>query len=59
MFVIRDVLEVERAPVFRILVVIYITSRDYWEFELYPSSGILNNTQEHNVSETGPVSVLR
>jgi hypothetical protein len=27
----------------------------YWVFELCPLSGILKNTKEHNVSETGPV----
>jgi hypothetical protein len=32
--------------------------QDYWLFGLCPSSGILK-TREHNVSETGSVSVLR
>jgi hypothetical protein len=31
----------------------------YWVFGLCPSSGILKNTGEHNVSETGSVYVLR
>jgi hypothetical protein len=34
-------------------------TRNYWVFGLHPSSGILKNTREHNVSETGFVSVLR
>jgi hypothetical protein len=33
-------------------------TRSYWVFGLCPSSGILK-TKEHNVSETGSVSVLR
>jgi hypothetical protein len=33
-------------------------TRNYWGFGLCPSSGILN-TREHNVSEIGPVSILR
>jgi hypothetical protein len=28
-------------------------TQDYWVFGLRPSSGILENTKEHNVSETG------
>jgi hypothetical protein len=32
---------------------------NYWGFGLCPSSGILKNTREHKVSETGSVSVLR
>jgi hypothetical protein len=34
-------------------------TRYYWAFGLRPSSGILKNTEEHNVSETGSVSGLR
>jgi hypothetical protein len=34
-------------------------TRDYWVFGLCPSSGILKNIREHNVSETGSVSFLR
>jgi hypothetical protein len=34
-------------------------TRDYWVFGLCPSSGILKNTKEHNVSETESLSVLR
>jgi hypothetical protein len=33
-------------------------TRNYWVFGLCPSSGILKY-REHNVSETGSVSVLR
>jgi hypothetical protein len=36
-----------------------IDIRDYWDFVLCPSSCILMNTEEYNVSETGLVSVLR
>jgi hypothetical protein len=32
---------------------------DCWVLGLRPSSGILKNTEGHNVSETGSVSVLR
>jgi hypothetical protein len=32
--------------------------QDYWIFGLCPSSGIVKK-EEHNVSETGSVSVLR
>jgi hypothetical protein len=32
---------------------------NYWGFGLGPSSGILKNTKEHNVSGTWSVSVLR
>jgi hypothetical protein len=32
-------------------------TQNYWVFGLYPSSGILEN-RKHDVSETGPVSVL-
>jgi hypothetical protein len=32
--------------------------QDYWVFWTFPSSGILE-TREHDVSETGSVSVLR
>jgi hypothetical protein len=35
-----------------------ISRRDYWVIGICPSSGILKNTKEHNVSETGSVSVL-
>jgi hypothetical protein len=34
-------------------------TQDYWVFGLYPSSGILKDTEEHRVSETGTVTVLR
>jgi hypothetical protein len=34
-------------------------TQDYWGFGLCPLSGILKNTKEHDVFETGPVSVLR
>jgi hypothetical protein len=34
-------------------------TQGYWVFGLCPSSCILKNTKEHNVSETGSVSVLR
>jgi hypothetical protein len=34
-------------------------TQDYWVFGLCPSSGILKNTKEHNISETGSVSDLR
>jgi hypothetical protein len=33
-------------------------TQNYWVFGLNPSSGILK-TREHNISENGPVSVLR
>jgi hypothetical protein len=33
-------------------------TQDYWVFGLCPSSGILKNTEECNVSETGSVSIL-
>jgi hypothetical protein len=33
-------------------------TEDYWLFGLFPSSGILEN-REHDVSETGSVSVLK
>jgi hypothetical protein len=33
-------------------------TQNYWVSALCPSSGILN-ISKHNVSETGPVSVLR
>jgi hypothetical protein len=33
-------------------------SQNYWGFGLYPSPGVLK-TREHNVKETGSVSVLR
>jgi hypothetical protein len=33
--------------------------QDYWVFSLCPSSGILYDTKERNVSKTGSVSVLR
>jgi hypothetical protein len=32
---------------------------DYWVFGLCPSSCILNNTEEHIVSEAGSVTILR
>jgi hypothetical protein len=32
---------------------------DYWDFGLCPSSGTINNTKEHNISESESVSVLR
>jgi hypothetical protein len=34
-------------------------TQDYGIFGLYPSSGILKDTQEHRFSETGSVTVLR
>jgi hypothetical protein len=34
-------------------------TQDYWDFGLYPSSGILKNTEEHNFSGTGYVCILR
>jgi hypothetical protein len=34
-------------------------TRDYWVFGHGPTCGNLNNTTEHNVSETGYVSNLR
>jgi hypothetical protein len=34
-------------------------TQNCWVFALCPSSSILNNTKEHNVSEIGSVSVLR
>jgi hypothetical protein len=37
---------------------VYDTHQNYWVFGLCSSSGILE-TRKHNVSETGPVSVLR
>lgn len=58
-FVIRDVLEVEHASVFRILVAIYVVSRDYRASERCPSSSVLKNTEVHNVSDTGCFSALR
>jgi hypothetical protein len=33
--------------------------KNYWIFGLCPSFDILKETKEHNVSETGSVSVLR
>jgi hypothetical protein len=33
-------------------------TENYWVFELFPPSGILEN-RKHDVSETGSVSVLR
>jgi hypothetical protein len=33
-------------------------TQDYWDFGLCPRSGILQNIKEHNVSETGSVSIL-
>jgi hypothetical protein len=33
-------------------------TQDYWVFGLRPSSGILNNTKEQNVSETESFSDL-
>jgi hypothetical protein len=33
--------------------------QNYWVFGLHPSSGTLKRTKEHDVSETGSVSVLR
>jgi hypothetical protein len=32
--------------------------KNYWVFGLYPLSGILKS-KEHNISETGSVSILR
>jgi hypothetical protein len=46
-----------REKSYRVLTMVYNT-QDYWVFGLRPSSGILKNTKEHNVSETGSVSVL-
>jgi hypothetical protein len=34
-------------------------TRNYWVFGLRSSSGIRKELKEHNVSETGSVSVLR
>jgi hypothetical protein len=34
-------------------------TQDYWVFGLRPLSGILTNKKEHNVLETGSVSILR
>jgi hypothetical protein len=34
-------------------------TQDYWVFGHYPSSGIPKNTKDHNVTETGSVSILR
>jgi hypothetical protein len=33
-------------------------TQDYWVFGFSPSSGILKDAKEHNVSETGSVSIL-
>jgi hypothetical protein len=33
--------------------------QDYWVFGLCPLSEILKNTKEHNILETGSVSLLR
>jgi hypothetical protein len=33
-------------------------TQDYWVFGLCPPSGILEDTEEHNLSETGSVSIL-
>jgi hypothetical protein len=33
--------------------------QDHWVFGLHPSSCILKNTKEHNVSERGFVSIFR
>jgi hypothetical protein len=42
----------------RILTMVYNT-QDYWVSGLCPSPRIVRNAKEHNVSETGSVSVLR
>jgi hypothetical protein len=42
----------------RIFVTTYKTW-NYWVFGLCPSSGILKNTREHNISEAGSIFVLR
>jgi hypothetical protein len=34
-------------------------TRNYWDFGLFPSSGVLKQTRKHNVSESGYISVLR
>jgi hypothetical protein len=34
-------------------------TQDYWGFGLFPLSNILENTNEHNILETGLVSILR
>jgi hypothetical protein len=34
-------------------------TQDYWVFGLGPSSGIIKNTKETSVLETGSISILR
>jgi hypothetical protein len=36
-----------------------VKNQDYWVFGLCPSSSFINTTKEHNVSETGSISVIR
>jgi hypothetical protein len=43
---------------YKVLTVVYHT-QGYWHFGSDPSSGIVKNTKDRNVSETGSVSVLR
>jgi hypothetical protein len=39
---------------------LYSSVQNYWAYGLYPSSGVQKKqTEEHYVSETGSVSVLR
>jgi hypothetical protein len=40
------------------LMMVYNT-QNYWIFGLSPTSGIQKKTKEHNVSDTGSLSVLR
>jgi hypothetical protein len=35
------------------------SAQNYWVFGLYPLPSILKNMKEHNILETGSVSVLR
>jgi hypothetical protein len=44
---------------FQIVLTMVYNTRDYWVFGLFPSYGILKNTTEKNVLETGSFSVLR
>jgi hypothetical protein len=47
--------KINTSTLWRVLTMVYNT-RDYWVFGLCPPSGILRNTNEHSVSETGSVS---
>jgi hypothetical protein len=47
-----------KSIIFRKVLTMEYNSRDYWDFGLCPSSNILKHTKEHNVSETGFVSVF-